>query len=182
MRRLLKPLGLALGLFASATFVQSCVADRATGSNAIRLNAATASALPTIRISEFHYDNPGTDAGEAIEISGPAGASIGGWQLVLYNGSSTQRVSYNTLNLTGTFPASCGARGVLVFTYASNGIQNGSSTATGVDPDGIALVSPTGVVEFLSYEGSFTAANGPASGMTSVDIGIRELGAAPEPG
>jgi DNA/RNA endonuclease G (NUC1) len=182
MRRLLKPFGLALGLFASATLVQSCVADRATGANALRLNAATAHAMPEIRISEFHYDNPGTDAGEAIEISGPAGASLSGWQLVLYNGASTQRTTYNTLNLSGSFPASCGARGVLVFTYPSNGIQNGSSSATGIDPDGIALVSPAGVVEFLSYEGSFTGANGPASGMTSVDIGVRELGAAPEPG
>ena len=137
--------------------------------------------MPEIRISEVHYDNPGTDAGEAIEISGPAGASLSGWQLVLYNGSSTQRVTYNTLNLTGAFPSSCDSRGVLVFNYASNGIQNGSSSATGIDPDGIALVSPAGVVEFLSYEGSFTAANGPAAGMTSVDIGVRELGALPEP-
>jgi hypothetical protein len=29
-------------------------------------------------------------------------------------------------------------------------------------------------VQFLSYEGSFTATNGPASGMTSTDIGIAE--------
>ena len=181
MRRLIKPLGLALGLFASATLVQSCVADRTTGTSALQHYIATASVMPEIRISEFHYDNPGTDAGEAIEISGPSGASLSGWQLVLYNGSSTQRVTYNTLNLTGAFPASCGSRGVLVFNYASNGIQNGSSSATGIDPDGIALVSPTGVVEFLSYEGSFTAANGPAAGMTSVDIGVRELGASPEP-
>jgi DNA/RNA endonuclease G (NUC1)/PKD repeat protein len=181
MRRLLKPFALALGLFASVTLIQSCVADRAIGANPLQLNSATASILPAIRISEFHYDNPGTDAGEAIEISGPAGSSVSGWQLVLYNGASTVRASYNTLNLTGTFPSTCGSRGVLVFSYPSNGIQNGSSSATAFDPDGIALVSPTGVVEFLSYEGSFLAASGPAAGMTSLDIGVRELGAAPEP-
>jgi hypothetical protein len=42
-------------------------------------------------------------------------------------------------------------------------------------PDGIALVNPSGkVIQFLSYEGSFTATNGPALGMTSTDIGVSE--------
>jgi hypothetical protein len=60
-------------------------------------------------------------------------------------------------------------------------MQNGSSAQTGIDPDGFALVDPSGaVVEFLSYEGSFTAAappaGGPAAGLTSLDVGIRESG------
>ena len=38
-----------------------------------------------------------------------------------------------------------------------NGIQNGS-------PDGFALVNNGVVVEFLSYEGSFAAANGSENG------------------
>src|SRR5688500_13375600 len=42
---------------------------------------------PDIRISEIHYDNAGTDAGEAVEISGPAGASVEGWRIWLYNGN-----------------------------------------------------------------------------------------------
>ena len=58
-----------------------------------------------------------------------------------------------------------------VFTFPTNGIQNG-------EPDGIALVAPNGtVVEFLSYEGSFVAASGPAQGLRSVDILVVELGA-----
>ena len=40
-------------------------------------------------INEFHYDNSGTDAGEAIEIAGPAGTNLTGWTLVLYNGTNT---------------------------------------------------------------------------------------------
>jgi DNA/RNA endonuclease G (NUC1) len=125
---------------------------------------------PAVRISEFHYDNVSTDTGEAIEVSGPAGTSLNGWSIVLYNGVSTSRASYDTKTLSGTIPATCDTRGVVVQTYPSNGIQNG-------DPDGIALVDASGaVVEFLSYEGSFTAANGPAVGMTSVDIGAREAG------
>ena len=142
--------------------------------------AAAAAALPPVRVSEFHYDNVGTDVDEKIEISGPAGTLLTGWQLVLYNGSATQRVTYSptggAINLTGvTIPATCGARGVVVFNAV--GLQNGSSAATGIDPDGFALVDPSGtVVEFLSYEGSFVAANGPAVGLTSTDIGIRENG------
>lgn len=123
----------------------------------------TAAALPSVRISEFHYDNSGTDAGEAIEVSMPAGTDLTGWQVVLYNGNGG--ASYNTkLLTTGTTPAVCGTRQVVVLSYPVDGIQNGS-------PDGIALVGPgSAVAEFLSYEGTFAAVGGPADGMTSTDI------------
>jgi hypothetical protein len=38
-------------------------------------------------INEIHYDNVGTDAGEAVEIAGPAGTDLSGWKIVRYNGS-----------------------------------------------------------------------------------------------
>ena len=46
---------------------------------------------------------------------------------------------------------------------------------------GIALVntSTSTVLEFISYEGSFTATAGPANGMTSVDIGQSETSSTP---
>src|SRR3954471_20211337 len=67
-------------------------------------------------------------------------------------------------------PATCGTSGVVVTVYPENGIQNGS-------PDGMALVDASNnVVQFLSYEGTFTATDGPASGMVSVDIGAAEAG------
>src|SRR5690349_43993 len=108
--RLIKPLGLALGLFVSATIVGACSADRPLAPKALRLHAASASdVLPDIRISEFHYDNNSNDVGEAIEISGPAGASLAGWSVVRYNGSPSQRNVYTTpaaLNgLPATIPA-----------------------------------------------------------------------------
>src|SRR2546430_15498201 len=40
--------------------------------------------LPAVRFSEIHYDNTGTDAGEAIEVSGPAGMGCNGWKSFLY--------------------------------------------------------------------------------------------------
>ncbi|MEM8724081.1 MAG: endonuclease/exonuclease/phosphatase family protein, partial [Pseudomonadota bacterium] len=76
-------------------------------------------------------------------------------------------VVYDTENLTGIIPDQDDGFGTLAFPIA--GIQNG--------PDAVALVSPGGqVVQFLSYEGSFTATNGPAAGLTSEDIGVSEGG------
>jgi len=124
--------------------------------------------LPGVRISEFHYDNVGVDSAERVEISAPAGTNLNGWQLVLYNGAANSRAPYTTTNLTQTLSATCGDRGVVVVSYPSNGIQNG-------DPDGLALVRPNGnVAEFLSYGGTFVAASGPAAGMLSTDIGVKE--------
>jgi DNA/RNA endonuclease G (NUC1) len=125
-------------------------------------------ATAQVRIAEFHYDNAGTDAGEAVEISAPVGTDLAGWQVVLYNGSGG--ASYDTDPLDGLAAVACGDRKVVVLNYPSNGIQNGS-------PDAIALVDPSGaVVEFLSYEGAFAATNGPAAGMTSQDVGVSEAG------
>ena len=141
-----------------------------------RLDVAAA-AVPAVYLSEIHYDNTGTDADEAIEINAPAGTDLTGWQVVLYNGNGGASTTRTTLS--GTIPATCGTRGVVVLTYAVNGIQNGGSTAA-PEPDGMALVNQRGtVVEFLSYEGVFAAANGPATGTTSVDIGVQELGTEP---
>jgi len=118
------------------------------------------------RFNEIHYDNLGTDTGEAIEIEGPAGVDVTGFSIVLYNGSSN--AVYGTRVLSGVLPASCDTRGVLAITYPQDGIQNGS-------PDAFALVNNAGqVLEFLSYEGTLTAVDGPAAGLTSVDIGADE--------
>jgi DNA/RNA endonuclease G (NUC1) len=165
---------LSAALIALALATTSCSeeASLATGvEGAPRLATIGAAALPAVRISELHYDNAGTDAGEAIEISGPAGTDLTGWQLILYNGNGG--ASYNTRALSGTIPATCTSRGVVVLNYPVDGIQNGS-------PDGIALVDPSGsVTEFLSYEGTFTAVGGPANGVASTDIGVTETSTTP---
>lgn len=36
----------------------------------------------SVFINEIHYDNAGTDTGEAIEIAGPAGTDLTGWRSV----------------------------------------------------------------------------------------------------
>lgn len=125
----------------------------------------------SVFINEIHYDNASTDAGEAIEVAGPAGTDLTGWSLVLYNGSGG--AVYNTTTLSGTIPDLGGGFGVVVVNYPVNGIQNGS-------PDGLALVDAgNNVVQFLSYEGTFTAVGGAANGLTSTDIGVSESGSGP---
>lgn len=117
-------------------------------------------------VNEIHYDNAGTDANEGIEIVGLAGTDLTGWQVVPYNGNGG--TSYSPIALSGAIPASCGSYGVISVPIPS--IQNGA-------PDGVALIDSAGqVVQFLSYEGIFTATNGPASGLASADIGVNEDG------
>ncbi|CAD6880711.1 Extracellular deoxyribonuclease PA3909 (required for catabolism of external DNA) [Methylomonas albis] len=125
-----------------------------------------AQAATPVFINEIHYDNSGTDSGEAIEIAGPAGTNLSGWSLVLYNGNGG--ASYNTKALSGVIADQSGTGfGTLSFSYPTDGIQNGA-------PDGMALVNGSTVVQFLSYEGSFTAVGGPAAGKVGVDIGVSE--------
>lgn len=121
--------------------------------------------------NEFHYDNDGADVGEFFELAGTAGTDLTGWTVVLYNGSSSQRSVYDTIDLSGTFADESNGWGFLSFDRA--GIQNGA-------PDGMALVDAAGnVVEFISYEGSFEAVDGPAAGMISTDIGVSEASSTP---
>lgn len=119
-------------------------------------------------INEIHYDNSGADANEAIEIAGPAGTDLSGWSIVLYNGANGRVYSTTTLNdVIGDAGA---GYGVVAQYFPVNGVQNGA-------PDGIALVDAfNNPVQFISYEGSFVAVDGPAAGMTSADIGVSETG------
>jgi uncharacterized protein len=123
-------------------------------------------------INELHYDNDGTDTGEAIEIAGPAGIDLTGWSIVLYNGANGS--AYDTRSLTSlAIPDQQNGFGTLSVNYPTNGIQNGS-------PDGIALVdNNNNVIQFLSYEGTFTAVGGPANGLASTDIGVSETASTP---
>ena len=90
---------------------------------------------------------------------------------MLYNGSTG--ATYDTDPLSGVVADQQNGWGTVVVSYPLNGIQNGA-------PDGIALVRPDATVEqFLGYEGTFTATNGPASGMTTDPVGVSEDGTTP---
>ena len=88
-----------------------------------------AQSSPAVFINEFHYDNTGTDAGEFVEIAGPAGTNLAAYSLILYNG--TGGASYGTVALSGNLPNQQNGFGALSFPAV--GLQNGS-------PDGFALI------------------------------------------
>ncbi|NRA00311.1 MAG: endonuclease, partial [Myxococcales bacterium] len=118
-------------------------------------------------INEIHYDNTSSDVQEGFEIAGLAGTDLQGWQVVTYNGSGGG-VS-TTIDLAGVLEDDGSGFGFLWFDQSP--LQNGPA-------DGLALVDTEGdVVEFLSYEGTLTAANGPAAAMSSSDIGVSESSA-----
>lgn len=125
-------------------------------------------------INEFHYDNNSTDVGEFVEVAGPAGTDLSNWSIAVYNGNGgglSSNMSPNPVPLTGIISDSGSGYGV--YSKAIAGLENGA-------PDGLALVNASGtVVQFLSYEGSFTATAGPASGMTSTDVGVAESSTGP---
>ena len=118
-------------------------------------------------INEIHYDNVSTDMNECIEIVGPAGTDMSCYSIVLYNGNTSS--SYDTDALSGLIPDEGCGYGAISICYSTNGIQNGA-------PDGIVLYNTctASVVQFLSYEGSFTATSGVANGMSSTDVGVSE--------
>ena len=146
----------------------------ATTTDGIGRGTITSEELPPVAnvwINEFHYDpSSSPETGEFIEVAGLAGTDLTGWSIVLYNGSNSQTYSVPRA-LSGTLANT--ANGFGFTSIAVPGLQNGA-------PDGFALIDNFGrVVQFLTYEGTITAANGPAAGMTSTDIGRFEDQATP---
>ena len=120
-------------------------------------------------INEFHYDNQGADSGEFVEIAGTAGLDLTSWQLIGYNGNGGR--TYSTIALSGNIPDMGRGFGVLSFDFPQ--LQNGA-------PDGIALIHSSGrLIQFLSYEGGFTATDNAAEGVVSNQIGVSENSGTP---
>jgi len=123
-------------------------------------------------INEIHYDNVSTDADEFIEvvIQNPGSYNLADFAVVLYNGNNGASYDTRTLDVF-TVGANSGNYTFYYFNYTLNGasIQNGS-------PDGMALSYQSVLIggQWLSYEGTFMAIDGPASGLTSVSIGVEE--------
>lgn len=175
-------------------FVCSC---NGTGFTGLICDTPVSQTPGDVWINELHYDNFQTDAGEFVEIAGKAGTSLTNLAIYLYNGNANTpdkdevyfSVRVSACSGKTEIPNMQNGYGVVVCTFAQ--IQNGGNT--GNTPDGLALVRITeegkdgSVVsaeviktQFLSYEGSFTARTGPASGKTSTDIGVSEDATTPE--
>ena len=128
----------------------------------------------SVRLNEIHYDNDGQDVGEFLEILVAPGyeGPISEVDILLYNGNGGTlygQYSLSSFSLDQTYPS-----GYRLYSALIPRIQNG--------PDGVAIVVGGEVWEFLSYEGTFTATDGPASRRQSENIGVFQANPVPAPG
>ncbi|MDA3870753.1 MAG: hypothetical protein PF551_00190, partial [Candidatus Marinimicrobia bacterium] len=147
--------------------------DYKTGGTVPQVFATTEAApeLPNIWINEFHYDNESTDEGEFVEIVAPADfTELSSIRLTLYRDVGTTYDTYTLDEFTTNGNTYWGFK--IYYNDIISGIQNGSK-------DGFSLDYNSNVIQFLSYEGSFTATEGPANGMASTDIGVSEGSSTP---
>ena len=118
----------------------------------------------SIWINEIHYDNVGGDTGEFVEVTAPLGTDLSGYSITRYRDNGTV---YSSPSLKGVTLISGPLREYAIFNYNPGGLQNGPS-------DGLALILGTTVIDFISYEGTLIASEGPAKGLTSKDILVSE--------
>ncbi|MEO8398838.1 MAG: T9SS type A sorting domain-containing protein, partial [Ignavibacteriaceae bacterium] len=118
-------------------------------------------------INEFHYENIGTDANEFVEVTvNESFSDLANLELYLYNGGDS--FTYGNIYDLTEFTAGDTIDGFIIYSVLISGIQNG--------PDGFALSYGGNLItgQFLTYEGTITALNGPANGITSTDVGVEE--------
>ena len=122
-------------------------------------------------INEFHYDNDGGDVSEFVEIAIEDAYfyDLSQFTVNFYNGNGG--ASYDSEQLS-EFTEGDTYNDITLYYLVVGSIQNGS-------PDGISLDFNGTLIQFLSYEGTFAATDGPAIGVTSTDIGVSEPGTTP---
>lgn len=134
------------------------------------LSILNAQNIPNAWINEFHYDNQGADVNEFVEIivENPTIYNLDSLILYLYNGGDSTVYAQK--------PLSFFAKGdsiedfhIFYYLFPTTTIQNGS-------PDGFGLSYCKQIIaqQFISYEGTFQAKNGPAVGLNSSDIEVSE--------
>jgi hypothetical protein len=127
------------------------------------------SSAQKIFVSEIHYDGPGTDTSEFVEITGLAQNPLDCYQLFYVNGDTKAQV-YTTYSLKGrtVLNEKNGYGALILDNNKSNQIQNGPK-------DGFLLYDSClkRTVQYLSYEGVIEAL-APYTDSSSRDIGLSE--------
>jgi uncharacterized protein len=151
---------------ASTTTADTSATTDTSASSSALASSSTGVVVVDLWINELHYDNDGADVNEGVEIAGTAGADLTGWSIVAYNGSNGAIAGgASTVALSGTVPDQMNGKGTRWFPIV---LENGI-------PDGVALVDAGGaVVQFLSWNGTFTGSSGPATGVTSIALPVTE--------
>lgn len=118
----------------------------------------------TVWINEVRYDVAGTDTAEFVELAGPAGLPLAGWQILGVDGGNEFAAGAFSPTALIPLPTSLsGARGsggvgYASVTYATEQLRNGARK-------GFMLIDPVGnVVQLISFEGQFTMAPNQGAG------------------
>ncbi|WP_236974173.1 hypothetical protein [Membranihabitans maritimus] len=120
-------------------------------------------------ISEFHYDNEGGDQGEFVEVFWP-----------IPDSQPTNLVDYRIILYNGADSMTNGDRGLqgILSTCDSSGCYYVWETSLQNELEGIALAyageTDTTLYDFVSYEGTILALDGPAEGVLSMDVEVEE--------
>ncbi len=118
---------------------------------------------PKFWINEFHYENAGQDEGEFVEVVLPDWYSRPeNVRLTLYDGAGRSYGSYTIAD----FQEGSHVEDLQLYFLDIPGLVDG--------PGGLALDCNGELIQFLSYEGTLVAADGPAAGFQSEDVGVRE--------
>ena len=122
-------------------------------------------------INEFHYDNASSDEGEFVEVvlEDASSYDLSLFTILLYNGSDGE--TYGSSHTLDSFTEGITENGFTIFYKNISGIQNGDD-AFSLDYNGT-------LIQFISYEGTFTAVGGPADGILSTDVGLEETTSTP---
>jgi hypothetical protein len=130
-----------------------------------RVNYTAEMPLPNAWINEFHYDNEGTDVDEFVEVVIEKATLFdrADFSVSLYNGGDGKVYDSETVN---NFTFGSTNKEFSLYTWFPASLQNG--------PDGFSINYKDEAILLLSYEGSFTATDGSATGMVSSDIGIEQ--------
>ena len=117
-------------------------------------------------INEIHYDNIGIDTNEGIEICAHVTENMNQLCVLFYNGKNG--LIYKTSYLSDFEIGSVyNEIEVKLYFLVCSGIQNG-----GIYGDGMALIKDNAVLEFISYETSFCAKEGPCENLVSTNINV----------
>lgn len=109
--------------------------------------------MPNPYLSEIKYRGPASS--DFVEVAANTGDDVSGVSVVIYNPNGTVRSTNSLGSVQGTY----GGKDVYV-------------VGNGVHKDGaVALVKDGVVVQFISFDSAVTASEGPASGMTSTQVG-----------
>eukprot|EP00897_Mesotaenium_endlicherianum_P003905 jgi/Mesen1/3542/ME000198S02741 len=130
--------------------------------------------LPLAWINELHYDNKGVDQAEFVEVVVGPKVDPAALTVYLYNGSDGKVYKQLPLSNFSRGQQTKSGMKVLAALLPQGSLQNGPA-------DGLALVykdpfssSTLQLLQFLSYEGSLRASDGPAKDRESLDIGVEE--------